>query len=379
MTRVLHIVENFNNQAIESWLLKVLRLARREQPHIEWSFFCVLGKPGAMDEAVREVGARIIHSAYKVKSKKAFLSGLRAAMRCERPDVLHCHHDIMSALPLLASAGLPFRRKIVHVHNTSISLPTSNPLKAALMRAPFRQICLRADQIVGVSQDALDAMLGGHRRRPGRDRVIHCGIETDRFRRDEARVSELRHSFGFAPNAKILLFVGRLIAYKNPNFVVEALSHLHQKDARFAAVFAGTGPFEDEVRELARQKRLQDRVRVLGWRQDVPELMQACDLLIWPSVEEPKEGLGLGIVEAQAAGLPVLMSRNVPEEAVVVPELVKTLPLPEGPQRWAEAVVALLHRARPARHESLARVEASSFSIEQSADNIVALYEDQVL
>lgn len=371
---MLQVVENLNNQAVESWLLKVLCLSQEKHPHLDWTFFCVLGWPGKMDEAARRMGAKVIHSAHEIGEKMAFLGALRQVMRQDRYDVLHCHHDIMSALPLLASAGLPFRRRIVHVHNTSIGLPTTNPLKAALVRAPFRQVCLRADQIVGVSQDALDAMLAGHKRRPGRDRVIHCGIETDRFRRDEARVCELRHSFGFAPNAKILLFVGRMDAYKNPNFVIEVLSHLHKKDVNCAAVFAGTGPLEEEVRELARQKHLKERMRVLGWRHDVPELMQACDLLIWPGVEEPKEGLGLGIVEAQAAGLPVLMSRNVPEEAVVVPELVKILPLSEGPQAWAEAVAALLHRAHPARHESLARVESSSFSIGQSTNNIATLY-----
>ena len=373
--RVLQIVENLNDQAVESWLFKVLSLSRKRHPHLEWTFFCGLGRPGNMDESMMQMGARVVHSAHDIAHKRAFLTSLRQVMRQDHYDVLHCHHDIMSALPLLASIGLPFRRRIVHVHNTTMSLPTPNRLKQALVRSPFRQICLRADKIVGVSQDALDAMLAGHKRRPGRDCVIHCGIETQCFRRDEAKAHDLRQSFGLGTDAKILLFVGRMIAYKNPNFVVEVLSHLHQKDKNFAAVFAGTGPFEDEVRELARQKGLQERVRVLGWRQDVPELMQACDLLIWPGVEEPKEGLGLGIVEAQAAGLPVLMSRNVPEEAVVVSELVQILPLSEGPQAWAEAVLSMLQCPLPARSESLSRVAASSFSIEQSADNIAALYD----
>ncbi len=373
--KVLQIVESFNNQAIELWLVQVLSLSQERYPNLDWTFFCTVNKPGAMDKVVREAGAKVIHSSFEIGNVRTFISSLRQVMQQGRYDVLHCHHDIMSALPLLASVGLPFRRRIVHVHNTSMSLPTPNPLKAALVRAPLRRICFRADQIVGVSQPALDAMLAGHKHRPGRDRVVHCGIETDRYGRDEDKAVAVRRSFGIAPDARILLFVGRMITYKNPTFVIEVLSHLHQTDKSFAAVFAGTGPLEAEVHKLTRETGLEDRVRVLGWRHDVPELMQACDLLIWPGVEEPKEGLGLGIVEAQAAGLPVLMSRNVPEEAVVVPELVKILPLPEGPRAWAEAVVAMLHRARPARHEALARVEASSFSIKQSADNIAALYD----
>jgi len=372
--RILHVVENLDRGAVENWLIRACEIAAQREPSWKWTFYCVVGKPGRLDERARKFGADVVHSPHPIVSKWAFLTSLRKFMRSQPNDVLHCHHDIMSALPLLAAVGLPIRRRIVHVHNTANGLPTPNRLKVALLRPCFRHICLRADKIVGVSEDALDALLTGHKRRPGRDCVVHCGIETRRFHRDEARAQELRRGFGFGPEPKILLFVGRMTAYKNPSFVVEVLSHLRQNDASFAAVFAGTGPYEAEVRELARQKGLQDCVRVLGWRQDVPELMQACDLLIWPGVEEPKEGLGLGVVEAQAAGLAVLMSRNVPEEAIVVPELVKILPLPAGPQSWAEAVSAMLQRALPARHESLARVAASSFSIEQSADNLSALY-----
>ncbi len=372
--RVLQIVENLNNQAVESWLLKVLRISRENHPHLDWTFFCVIGRPGKMDEEARKMGARIIHSPHSIGQKRAFLLALRQKLRQERPDVLHCHHDIMSALPLLASAGLPLRRRIVHLHNTSMSLPTSNPLKAVLMREPFRQVCLRADRIVGVSQDALNSMLGASKPQKSRDQVIHCGIETHRFAADEVKDRELRHSFGFDANARILLFVGRMIAYKNPLFVVEMLHHLRQVDARFVAVFAGTGALEKEVRELAQRRGLQDQIKVLGWRDDVPRLMQACDVLIWPGIEEPKEGLGLGTVEAQAAGLPVLMSRNVPAEAVVIPELVTILPLSTGAQAWAGAVIELLNRVRPTKDEALAKVQASSFDIAHSADEIAALY-----
>lgn len=368
-------MENFNGQAVESWLLRMLANAR-EQHHqeIDWTFFCAHGKPGKLDDAVRVLGGTVIHSAYEVGKPVAFITALRQVLLEGNYDVLHCHQDIMSALPLLASVGLPLRRRIVHVHNTEIGMPSPNPVKVALLKLIFRQICLRADNIVGVSKYALSAMLGGRKGLPARDSVIHCGIETQRFHRDEAKARAVRDSFGFRPDAKILLFVGRMIAYKNPNFVLAVMEHLRQTSTHYAAVFAGVGPYEGEVRDLARLKGLADRVRVLGWRSDIPELMHASDLLIWPGVEEPKEGLGLGVVEAQAAGLPVLMSRNVPEEAVVVSELVKTMPLTAGPQAWAEAVTIILAQPHPTWQEALGRVAASSFAIEQSATNIVALY-----
>jgi glycosyltransferase involved in cell wall biosynthesis len=114
---------------------------------------------------------------------------------------------------------------------------------------------------------------------------------------------------------------------------------------------------------------------MLGFRNDVPELMMSSDVLMWPSLESPREGLGLGIVEAQAAGLPILMSRSVPDEAIIVPELVRVLPLAAGAGKWAEGVNELLQRSRLNRHEALARVEASSFSMAAGVSNFMALYQ----
>ena len=77
--------------------------------------------------------------------------------------------------------------------------------------------------------------------------------------------------------------------------------------------------------------------------------MANSDVLLWPSLEEPMEGLGLGIVEAQAASLPILMSQSVPTEAIVMPELVDVLPLNAGADAWSERVAQILDRERPDR------------------------------
>ena len=116
--RVLHVVENLDHQAVENWLLRVFRVASRDYPEYHWTFFCVLGKRGRLDDEARRLGAEVIHSRYELGDKRRFLLGLREVMKHGRYDVLHCHHDIMSAAYLAAAAGLPFRNRIVHLHNT---------------------------------------------------------------------------------------------------------------------------------------------------------------------------------------------------------------------------------------------------------------------
>jgi glycosyltransferase involved in cell wall biosynthesis len=376
--RVIHVIESLDNQAIESWLLRVLRAASEKYRHVHWTFFCVLGKEGKLDETARSLGADVIHSQYEIGDKIRFVRSLREVMKRGTYDVLHCHHDVMSAAYLLASAGLPFQKRIVHVHNTSLSLPTPSREKSELAREPMRQMCLAlADQIVGISKEALESLIGNGDHDHVRHRVVHYAVDTARFSQSRTNSDTLRRELGLNPSTKVLLFVGRIVEYKNPCFVVEILEHLAKESGDLVAVFAGTGNQESVIRKVAQQKSLEDRIRLLGFRDDVAELMLASDLLVWPSLEEPKEGLGLGIVEAQAAGLPILMSRSVPEEAIVVPELVTVLPLAAGAKAWADAVGEILKRPRPAREESLAKVESSSFSMSAGVSNLMALYDER--
>ena len=378
--RVLHVVESLDNQAIETWLLRVLRAASKDYPHIHWTFFCILRQNGRQDSTARELGAEVIHSRYEVGDKVRFVGGLREVMKRGGYDILHCHHDIMSAAYLVASIGLPFKKRIVHLHNTSMSLPTPSRLKSELAREPMRQICLRmADQIVGNSMGALESLTGRGEVDPVRDRVVPYAVDTNRFSKAAVERHEFRRQLGFSPTAKVLLFVGRMVEYKNPGFVFEILERLAQFDSDAVAIFAGSGDKENAIREMVNQKDLTARVRLLGFRDDVPELMLGADLLIWPSLEEPKEGLGLGIIEAQAAGLPILMSRSVPEEAIVVPELVTVLPLAAGPKAWANRVSEILKQPHLDRNKSRIKVESSSFSMTTGVRNIMTLYEDILL
>ena len=291
-------------------------------------------------------------------------------------DILHCHHDIMSAAYLAASAGLPFRKRIVHVHNTALNLPTPNRVKSELVREPMRQICLRmADQIVGISHDALESLIGKGVNNPARHQVIHYAVDTEAYITAPIARERFRGELGLKPDAKILLFVGRLTDYKNPVFVVEILKQVAAEDKNAVAVFAGAGEEAKRINDLAEEAGIKECIRLLGFRNDVPNLMVNSDILIWPSLETPKEGLGLGIVEAQAAGLPILMSRSVPTEAIVVTELVDVLPLADGAAKWARKVENILKRPTPKCQEVVVRVQSSSFSMAQGVRNLMALYD----
>ncbi len=375
--RILQIVENLNTGAVENWLYRIFAAASVEYPDYHWTFFCTLGKPGRLDDKVRQLGGEIIYSPHAIGDKRAFLSSLRAVIKDGHYDILHCHHDFVSAVYLFASLGIKMRKRIVHVHNTDEALPTPSAVKRFLLKEPMRQTCLHlADNIVGISREALARFTQGANAKPGRDRVVYYSVDTSQFRQQISTREQFRLELGFSAKAKVLLFTGRMTPLKNPLFVVEILAQLAETDPNVVAVFAGAGPLEARVRELAQENKLTDRVRVLGWRDDTAAIMRLSDVLIFPRLEEPKEGLGLVLVEAQAAGLPVLASPSITEDVQVIPELFEIIPLSAGPKAWAQQVSAILSQDQLPRQRHLERIESSHFSMTTSVSNLMSLYQD---
>jgi glycosyltransferase involved in cell wall biosynthesis len=114
-------------------------------------------------------------------------------------------------------------------------------------------------------------------------------------------------------------------------------------------------------------------VLLAGERDDVPALMSGVfDVLLFPSLHE---GLGLVLIEAQAAGLPSLIADRVPREADVVPDLIARLPLELPPEVWAERLSELLAAPRRGQADALAAVEASDFNIATSVQRIARIYD----
>ena len=308
------------------------------------------------------------------------MRALRRVVREGDYDIVHSHHDVLSAVYLVAIAGLPVQRRIVHIHNADMSIPTSSHAKARMLRDPMRRLCLLlSDRIVGISKYTLSHFLGGIAPHTTRDVVLYYGVDTRPFRDSQVDRSAWREKQNLPSNARLLLFAGRLTTYKNPLFVVDVLARLLSSDPPIFAVFAGTGPLDDAIRSRANHLGVADRIRLLGWCEDTAALMRAADVFVFPRLEQETadvglEGLGLVVVEAQAAGLPMLLSRGIPEDAVVNPQLCEILSLSLGASEWARLVLEILERPPVNRSAAVEIVNESYFSLRAGFRSLMALH-----
>jgi glycosyltransferase involved in cell wall biosynthesis len=328
-----------------------------------------------MDDKVRALHAQVIYSPVPIVKKAEFVRTLRAELWRGDYDVLHCHHDLISAIYLLASLGTPIRRRIVHVHNAGEALPTPSRLKQRLYREPLRRVCLAfADRIIGISNHTLETFLAGRARRPERDAVHYCGLDPTPFQNVAADRAGFRRQWDLPEDALILLFGGRLVQDKNPVFVVDVLANLRCIEPRAVAVFAGAGSQEPDVLVRARELGVENSVRLLGWRNDLPEIMSCSDWFILPRPEDPLEGFGIAIVEAQLAGLRMLLSRGIPDDPLLSTASFRRLPLSDGPTKWANEAVALLQDPVPPRAAVLAVLRDSPMDMDRALQGLLQLH-----
>ena len=180
--------------------------------------------------------------------------------------------------------------------------------------------------------------------------------------------------YGLSDGCRILLFAGRMVPEKNPLFALDVLSELRRLDATAAAVYVGSGSLEEAIRERARELKLDAAFRYLGWRNDIAAIMTCCDWFILPRPEHPMEGFGLAVVEAQLAGLRLLLSNGIATDPLLPTACYRRLTLAASAKAWAVAAMELIDEECPSRAEAMTALRASAMDMDRAFRDLVALY-----
>jgi glycosyltransferase involved in cell wall biosynthesis len=369
-TRILHVVGSLTTGGIETWLLNVLRIIDRDRYRLD--FLVHSDEAATYDDAVRAMGSDIhicAHTKQPIRYSRTFKEILR---EYEPYDVVHSHVDRYSGFVMRLSAESRVPTRIAHSHLDSAGVNAVAGVKRkSYLALMHRWINRFSTDGLAVSEAAGRAMYERDWGVDPRFRKLYCGIDTLPFHNAVDR-RELRAELGLPADAFVLGHVGRFREQKNHTFLLDIANEVIRRDSNVFLLLIGEGELRPAVEERVRQLGLEDRVIFAGRRDDVAHLlMGAVDVFVFPS---NFEGLGLALVEAQAAGLPCVVSDVNPEEAIISPELVKRLSLTAPPSDWATAILSVRGEQIPARAAALAAVEASPFDIRQSVASLEAIY-----
>lgn len=319
-------------------------------------------KEGILEKPLREKGCRF-HCVPRVKGLGlGYIRALWKILREGKYQVVHAHRGSRSLIVLLLAwaAGVPVR--IAHSH---IAYEPEATVIKGLKTAVLKRLCrVFATDLFACSEDAARFMWGTSD--PGKVHRMTNAIDTKRFQQALARRDFVRQSLGVS-DAFVLGTVARMDAQKNPVYLLKIAEAVRQRGKKAVLLLVGTGPMEQEVKERSREMGLQDFVRFLGVREDIPELLAAMDLFLLPSLFE---GLPVTLMETQASGLPALVSDRVTGEADLV-GLIRFLPL-EDVSCWADAIVNA--ELREDRCAYARKVRAAGYDIADQAGRLGEFY-----
>jgi glycosyltransferase involved in cell wall biosynthesis len=294
-------------------------------------------------------------------------------LRQRRVHLVHTHTSKAGILGRVAArlAGVP---RLVHTPHGHIFTGYAGRRLTAFFILLERWAATFTDRIIGLTEqevrDHLDRKIG----RPGQFVSIASGVELGQFETAQGEARAVKASLGLPPGARLIGSVGRLEPVKGHGYLLEAFGTLAARFPELYLALVGEGELLPELRSHARRLGLAHRILFLGWRDDVPALLHTFDLFVLPSLNE---GMGRALVEAMAAGLPIVASRaggihEVLEdgEAGLLVETGSASALAQGIE------TLLLDPALGSRLGKAARERASRYSLEAMLEKLEALYRE---
>jgi glycosyltransferase involved in cell wall biosynthesis len=327
---------------------------------------------------VRELDRlRVQHIALPVHSKKPWvikenIAKLEAVIRQHGVDIVHARSRAPAWSAFYAAQN-------THVHFVTTFHGTYNlgPFK---LKQPYNQIMTRGERVIAISQFIADHIQAVYHTDPGRIRVVHRGIDIDKFdptRVSQERIIQLAQRWRLPDGYPVVMLPGRLTRWKGQEVLIEALAVLGRKDVRCLLVGSDQGrtAYNEELQSLVERKGLSDVVHIVGECNDMPAAYMLTDVVVSASTDP--EAFGRVIVEAQAMGRPVVATDNGAGRENVLDGQTGLLVPPRDPAALALAldrVLAIGHEERQERAKLAIDFVRQNFTRRLMGERTLAVY-----
>lgn len=354
--RVLQVVTHMNRGGLETMLMNYYRQMDRSK--VQFDFLVHRQYRADYDDEIEKLGGKIYRLPVLNPLSHSYKKALREFFDAHiEYRVVHVHQDCMSSVILKEAKnhGIPVR--IAHSHSSSQDKNWKYLIKFVYQR----KIPQYATQLLACGEEAGQWMFRG-----AQFQILNNAIDAFSYRFDYAKRLEMREKLGIAQTALVIGHVGRFHPSKNHEFLIDIFEAVLKK-TEAVLLLIGDGNLRMNIQEKVKAKHLEAQVIFTGVRSDVNNLLQAMDVFVFPS---NYEGLPVAIMEAQAAGLPCLISDKVPIECKKT-DLVQQISLSSQPEIWAENVIMA---SKAERRDTYGEMKDSGFDIRENAKRLQEFY-----
>jgi glycosyltransferase involved in cell wall biosynthesis len=326
---------------------------------------------------IREIGG-LVREISPVRDLPALFS-LVGLIRREPFDIIHVHTSKAGFLGRLA-ARIAGHRQVVYSPHGDIFVGYFPKVTTLVYTSAERWAAHWCAHIVTLSDAGAREYLTRGIGKPSQFVTVYNGIDLRAVAGAADRLGA-RRELGWGKDDRAIVSVGRLVPVKGQDLLVSAapaiIEGLAPRSSVVRFLVVGDGPERENLARLARRLGVGDRFSFVGLRADVPRLLSAADLMVMPS---RNEGLGMSMIEAMAASLPVVGARvgGIPE--VVEDNVTGTLVPPDDPGALARACVEILsdHQRARAMGGAGRKRARELFAVEKSVEIMARLYRDMM-
>lgn len=336
----------------------------RDPSKITFDFLCS-DQSAAREQDFLKTGAKVYHLPRPSKDKKGYLDRVNEILDKGNYQIFHMNmtrYYYPAAAALAKKKGL---RIILHSHSTRIYKTKSIVINFVrqIEQIVFRPITLRiSDANIACSKTAGEYLFGKREYQ-----VIYNGIDLSKYRYSIEDRKQIRKEFNIPDDAFVLGHVGRFSLEKNHEYLLNVFKEVNHIHTNSMLICIGSGDLINQVKERAERLGLSNKIVFTGLRNDIPALLSAMDVFVFPSVHE---ALPMTLIEAQANGLPCVVSESVTREILANKNLY-FLELSAGAESWAKVID---NESRITR--SSASYQLEQFSINTMLNKLLDLYKN---
>lgn len=358
--RVLQVLGGLNRGGAETMIMNLYRAINKSK--VQFDFVIHNGEENAYVSEIESLGGRVyIFPKFSLSNCLSYQTHWRAFLESHGEyKILHSHirSYAIFVIRIAKKYGL---QTIVHSHSTSNGRGIKSCIKA-LLQLPIKK---ESDYLFACSTISGEWLFGKKAVRASNYRMIKNAVDTEKYVIDPSAREAYRKELN-AVEKTVYGHVGRLSEPKNHRFLLEIFNEILKRDPNSLLLLVGEGEYRSRIEAWIQALGLEESVIMTGARDDIPQLFGAMDVFLFPSLWE---GLPVTVIEAQAAGLPCLISEKITSEVVVSPA-VHCLPIDQGTACWAESAL----RLKGKRFDVIEDIRTAGFDVNDSAKELLDFY-----
>lgn len=365
MVRVLQVISGMNAGGMETMIMNYYRKMDRNK--IQFDFLINTSEKCFYEDEIKSLGGKIYRVTARRKNVIKNRKELRNFFNNHKYLIAEFHQGITYYYPLKMAKKYGVKVRIIHNHG--IDRKFLKYLKIYNEVFAKRRISNLATHYFSCSEEVNNQLFSNRTLKKRKIEIVSNAIDSKMYEYDEENRKVIRKELNLDENIKIYGHIGTFTYPKNHQFLINLFVDILKKNKNSRLILIGKGPLENEIRNLVKEKRIDDKVIFLGIRNDIYKVLSAMDYFLFPSLFE---GIPLTLIEAQANGISIIMSDRINKKTIINDNCL-SIPLEEK-EEWVNALANMKKENAEERKKRNQKVKETNFDIDNVVKKLQGIY-----